>query len=189
MSIGLSLIGLLTNIFAALRLNPIPTSKMSQLFEGDKPTKQFSMQYTLKRLIDVDPMLCAEMKKRCYAINGCCATVHRELGPFLNEYMYQEALQILLDENRIPYEREYYFSIMYHGKQIQHKHFVDFLVDGDIIVECKAAEKLVSEHRQQLWNYMRLMGRPIGILYNFAPPMDQAEHYYLDTEKGIMYMF
>lgn len=50
------------------------------------------MQYSLKRLMDEHPELCTELRKRCYAINGCCATVHRELGPFLNEYMYQEEL-------------------------------------------------------------------------------------------------
>ncbi len=104
------------------------------------------MQYTLKRLIDKHPELCEQLKAKCYAINGACAAVHRELGPFLNEYMYQEALQILLDEQQIPFQREYYFQVIFHGKQI-------------------------------------------GILWNFAPPMDQAEHYYLDTKDSVMYMF
>ena len=147
------------------------------------------MQYTLKRLIDKRPELCEQLKAKCYAINGACVAVHRELGPFLNEYMYQEALQILLDEQQIPYQREYYFQVVFHGKPIQHKHFVDFLINNEVIVECKAVDKLVSEHRQQLWNYMRLTGKQIGILWNFAPPMDQAEHYYLDIEDGVMYMF
>ena len=147
------------------------------------------MQYTLKRLIDVHPELCKQLKDKCYAINGVCAAVHRELGPFLNEYMYQDALQILLDELQIPYQREYYFSVVFHGKPIQHKHFIDFVVDNDILIECKAVEKLVPEHRQQLWNYMRLTSKQVGILWNFAPSMDQAEHYYLDTTDGVMYMF
>ena len=147
------------------------------------------MQYTLKRLIDKHPELCEQLKAKCYAINGACAAVHRELGPFLNEYMYQEALQILLDEQQIPYQREYYFSVVFHGRPLQHKHFVDFLINDEVIIECKAVDKLVVEHRQQLWNYMRLTGKQIGILWNFAPPMDQAEHYYLDTKDGVMYMF
>ena len=147
------------------------------------------MQYTLKRLIDKHPELCEQLKAKCYAINGACAAVHRELGPFLNEYMYQEALQILLNEQQIPNQREYYFQVVFHGKPIQHKHYVDFLINNEVIVECKAVDKLVAEHRQQLWNYMRLTGKQIGILWNFAPPTDQAEHYYLDTKDGVMYMF
>ena len=147
------------------------------------------MQYTLKKLVDKYPELCKQLKDKCYAINGACAAVHRELGSFLNEYMYQEALKILLDEQQIPNQREYYFQVVFHGKPIQHKHFVDFLINDEVIVECKAVDKLVPEHRQQLWNYMRLTGKQIGILWNFAPPMDQAEHYYLDTKDGVMYMF
>lgn len=102
--------------------------------------------------------------------------------------MYQDALQIIFDERQIPYKREYYFSINYHGKQIAHKHYVDFLLSDEIIIECKAVEKLCSEHRQQLWNYMRLTGKPIGILYNFGPIKGASEHYYLDP-NGTMYMF
>jgi GxxExxY protein len=139
--------------------------------------------------MDVHPELAAEFKQHCYAINGVCAAVHRELGPFLNEYMYQDALQILLDEKQIPYQREYYFQVVFHGKPIHHKHYVDFLIENDIILECKAVEKLIPDHRQQLWNYMRLTKKSIGVLCNFAPPMDQAEHYYLDTKDGVMYMF
>ena len=114
--------------------------------------------------------------------------VHNELGPFLNEYMYQEALKILLDEQGISYQKEYSFGITYHGKRIEHRHYVDFLVNNEIIVECKAVEKLCLEHRQQLWNYMRLTGKQIGILYNFLPTNDQSEHYYLSND-GVMYMF
>ena len=82
--------------------------------------------------------------------------MHNEMGPFLNEYMYQDALEILLKEQMIPYSREYYFSVDFHGKRIQHKHFVDFLIGDKVIIECKAVEALGGDHRQQLWNYMRL---------------------------------
>ena len=146
------------------------------------------MQYALKRVVDTRPEILEGLKRKCYAINGCCATVHKEMGPFLNEYMYQDALQILLDEQEITYIREYCFSVMFHGRQVKHKHYADFLIDDEIIVECKAVDQLAAEHRQQLWNYMRLTGKSIGVLYNFAPINDQSEHYYLDTD-GTMYMF
>ncbi|MBQ7996302.1 MAG: GxxExxY protein [Paludibacteraceae bacterium] len=146
------------------------------------------MQIALKRIIDTHPEWLNDLKQKCYTVNGCLVQVHNDLGPFLNEYIYQDALQILLDEKQVPYQREYYFRIAYRGKQIAHKHYVDFLVDNSIIVECKAVEKLCLEHRQQLWNYMRLTGKQIGILYNFGPKMGQSEHYFLDAD-GTMYMF
>lgn len=142
----------------------------------------------LKRVVDVHPEWMETLKRKCYAINGCCATVHAELGAFLNEYIYQDALQILLEERNIPYQREYYFQIVYHDKQLPHKHYLDFLIDDSIILECKSVEKLCLEHRQQLWNYMRLSGKQIGVLYNFGVVQNQSEHYYLDGD-GTMYMF
>ena len=111
------------------------------------------------------------------------------MGPFLNEYMYQDALEILLKEQNVSHTREYYFSVDFHGQRIQHKHYADFLVKDKVLVECKAIEALGPEQRQQLWNYMRLTKLRVGILYNFAPIKDQCERYYLDVDTDSMFMF
>lgn len=145
--------------------------------------------YKIERLADKDPILCNKLKQWCYDLNGCCQEVHRELGPFLNEYMYQDALEIVLKESLIPFRREYYFSVEFHGQHINHKHYVDFFVKSKAFIECKAVDTLCPDHRQQLWNYMRLTKTQIGILWNFAPVHDQSEHYYLDTNTNTMYMF
>lgn len=146
--------------------------------------------YKIERLVDKDPVLYNKIKQWCYDINGCCQEVHRDMGPFLNEYMYQDALEIVLAEHEnIPFIREYYFSVEFHGKRINHKHYVDFYVKDKAFIECKAVEKFCPDHRQQLWNYMRLTNTPIGILWNFAPTHDQSEHYYLDTNTNTMYIF
>jgi GxxExxY protein len=65
--------------------------------------------------------------------------------------MYQEALDILFEENDIVRVKEYYFSVTFHGRQIRHKHYVDFLVGNDVLIECKAIEQIGPEQRQQLW--------------------------------------
>ena len=106
----------------------------------------------------------AAWKKHIYDILGCCQAVHREMGPWLNEYIYQEALKIALEEKSIPFQKEYYFSVMFHGKPLEHKHYIDFLCMNDVAVECKAISSLGPEQRQQLWNYMRLSKTPFGIL-------------------------
>ena len=147
------------------------------------------MSYNIAKLADINPQLVTDLRNHCYTLIGMCQQVHRELGPFLNEYMYQEALDILLEENNINRVREYYFSVVFHGRQIKHKHYVDFLVNNDVLVECKAVDCLGSAQRQQLWNYMRLTKINIGILYNFAPVHDQCERYYLDNKTGNMYTF
>lgn len=46
------------------------------------------MNYHIKKLSEHNPSLLQQLRQYCYGINGCCQTVHRELGPYLNEYMY-----------------------------------------------------------------------------------------------------
>ena len=147
------------------------------------------MSFVIKRLTDTDPTLSSKLKQFCYDLNGCFQQVHCELGPFLNEYMYQEALNILFEERGIAFTKEYYFSVDFHGRKLQHKHYVDFLCKDSVLIECKAIDALGNEQRQQLWNYMRLTKIPIGILINFAPIHDQCEHYYLDVSSNTMYTF
>ena len=160
--------------------NSIHRSKISTIMKN----------YSIGRLADKDPVLSQKLKQWCYVLNGCCQEVHKCLGPFLNEYMYQDALEIMLEERQVvPFTREYYFSVEFHGKLIKHKHFVDFYVKEKAFIECKAVERLCPDHRQQLWNYMRLTKTRIGILWNFAPVYDQGEHYYLDVDSDTIYLF
>ena len=62
------------------------------------------------------------------------------------------------------------------------------LVVGDIIVELKSVSELNSAHRAQLFNYLRLTRKPIGLLINFSKPSLQGERYaYLeDTNECIL---
>lgn len=133
--------------------------------------------------------LIAQLRQHVYDIIGCCQEVHRELGPWLNEYVYQEALQVALTERQIPHDREHYFRIFFHSQQLEHKHYIDFLCKDDVALECKAITAIGIEQRQQLWNYMRLTSTPVGVLYNFAPSKDQCEKYYLNTDTKTISAF
>lgn len=134
----------------------------------------------------MSPELTAKLKQYVVEIIGCCQEVHKCMGPFLNEYMYQDALNIMFEEQGIPFIKEYYFHTEFHGQAIKHPHKVDFLVKDNLFVECKAITAIGNEQRQQLWNYMRLAKVRVGILYNFAPIKDQCEKYYYDPEKETM---
>jgi GxxExxY protein len=43
----------------------------------------------------------SRLKSYVYDIIGCCQEVHQELGPWLNEYMYQEALKVAFQEKQL----------------------------------------------------------------------------------------
>ena len=43
----------------------------------------------------------------------------------------------------------------------------DFLVEGCVLVEVKAVEKVLAIYKAQLLSYMKLLNIPLGLLINF----------------------
>lgn len=124
------------------------------------------------------------LKQHIYDVIGALHEVHDELGAGLNEYCYQEGLEMQLIEQGIPYQREKTFHPIYHGRDMQAEYRLDFLCKGNIIVECKSVQELSSIHRAQLFNYLRLTKFPCGILVNFAPNFATIERYFYDKDVG-----
>ena len=122
-------------------------------------------------------------KRRMYDIVGAIHNVHKYLGPGLNESCYQEALELQLKDEAIPYKRELSFHPTYKGTTLQATFKVDFLCREDVIIELKAVPELSPTHRAQLFNYMRLLSKPCGILVNFLPKFDVVERYFYDKES------
>ena len=117
------------------------------------------------------------LKEILYYLVGKLHDVHKELGPGLNEYVYQEGLEMQLEEEGISFEREKEFTPIYHNRTMNAKYRLDFVCMSEIIVECKSVEKLTQNHRAQLFNYMRLTKLPIGILVNFSHKSAEIERY------------
>lgn len=124
------------------------------------------------------------LKKHMFDVVGAIYEVHKELGAGLNEFCYQEGLQMQLEEQEIPFNREMTFHPSYHGKPMEAVYRVDFLCKGDIIVECKATDDLNNNMRSQLYNYMRLLKLSCGILVNFASKLVKIERYFFDSETN-----
>ena len=59
---------------------------------------------------------------------------------------------------------------------------MDLVVEEDIIIELKAVDTILSEHRAQLFNYLRLTKKPVGLLINFGKSF-YAEKYLYDPES------
>ena len=128
----------------------------------------------------------ARLKQHVYDIVGALQTVHKELGPGVNEYCYQEAFAMELADLGIPFEKEKSFHPTYKDRPMNAEYRIDFLCKGDIVVECKAVSDLMPSHRAQLFNYMRLLGLPCGIIVNFFPQYAVIERYFYDVESRRM---
>ena len=120
---------------------------------------------------------------KVYKIIGAAMTVHSELGFGLLEPVYQEALHLELLDRGIANDREIEIPIYYKKHLLEKKYRMDIVVD-DIIVELKSVTGLVSGHRAQLCNYLRLTRKPIGLLINFGEESLVGERWAYDRSTN-----
>jgi GxxExxY protein len=92
--------------------------------------------------------------------------VHRNLGPGLLESVYEAALCIELEVAGIRFGCQLPVPIVYKGRTIAH-HRLDLLVEDLVVVEVKSAERFDPVFEAQILTYMRLAGKPLGLLINF----------------------
>ena len=115
-------------------------------------------------------------KKIIYKIFGAAMEVHNTLRWGLLEPIYNEALHKELLSQGIDNVQEQLLACYYKGEQLEKFYKMDIVV-GDIIIELKSVKELNSDHRAQLFNYLRLTQKPIGLLINFGQPLMQGERY------------
>ena len=130
-------------------------------------------------MIDLD-----ELKDYSYDVIGALLAVKKELGPGLNEKVYQEGFAIELSAQGIPFEREKAIHPTYRGRPMSTIFYLDFFCKNDIIVELKAVKNLDKEHRAQLFNYMHLTHTEYGMIINFGGDSLFSEWYRRDPATG-----
>jgi len=108
------------------------------------------------------------LKDEVYVIVGAAIEVHRELGPGFLEAVYEEALQIELEERSVPHELQKSLPIQYKGRMLSKKYVADMVCYGGVIVEIKALSGLTGKEDAQLLNYLKASGLRVGLLINFG---------------------
>lgn len=93
--------------------------------------------------------------------------VHRRLGPGLLESVYRSCLELELNLRGIECRTEVPLPVEYRGHRLEQGFRLDLLVANQLIVELKAVEKVQPVHVRQLLTYLRLAGKPLGLLMNF----------------------
>ena len=98
---------------------------------------------------------------------GCAMQVHRVLGVGFLESIYKTALCVELTKTGIAHAKEAPIKVTYSGIEVG-SYFADLLIEGQLIVELKAVEKLAVAHEVQLVNYLTATGIDTGLLLNFG---------------------
>lgn len=93
--------------------------------------------------------------------------VHRELGPGLLESVYETCLAHELIESGFKLETQVFLPIIYKNITIDKGLKLDILVEGEVILELKSVETLLPIHQAQLFTYLKLSKKRLGLLINF----------------------
>jgi GxxExxY protein len=102
-------------------------------------------------------------------IISAAISVHRALGPGYLESIYHSAMRVALKREGIDFENEAEVRIFYGGTEVG-VHYLDLLVERQIVVELKAVRELEEVHFAQVRSYLKATGLRVGLLLNFNAP-------------------
>jgi GxxExxY protein len=117
-----------------------------------------------------------------YDIVGVALEVYNTLGYGMAEPIYQEAFAKEMELQGLSAEKEKQLRLYYKDMLLEKTYYADFYYKG-IVIEMKAVDKIISDHRAQLFNYMRIARQKKGVLLNFGERSLRAERYIFDEDK------
>jgi len=93
--------------------------------------------------------------------------VHRDKGPGLIESIYEWCMIKELGLRGVACVSQKVIVVEYKGFIREEPLRFDVMVEGCVLVEAKAVEKVLPIHKAQLLSYMKLLDVPLGLLVNF----------------------
>ncbi len=101
------------------------------------------------------------------SIIAAAIEVHRDKGPGLIESIYEWCLTKELELRGLNYATQQTVLIEYKGFTRDEPLRFDVMVEGCVLVEAKAVERILPIHKAKLLSYMKLLDVPLGLLINF----------------------
>ena len=101
------------------------------------------------------------------AVVDAAMKIHSALGPGLLESAYAACLKHELIKRGLTVSCEVPLPVVYDGVKLEAGYRLDMVVEDTVVVELKAIEALAPIHQAQIISYLKLSGKPIGLLINF----------------------
>ena len=111
----------------------------------------------------VDP----SVNRLTWTIISCAIAVHRALGPGLLESAYFACLVAELRSRGLRVDVDVSVPVVYRGLTLDCGYRLDILVENIVVLEIKAIAAVLAIHEAQLLTYLKLTGKPVGLLLNF----------------------
>jgi GxxExxY protein len=102
-------------------------------------------------------------------IIGAAIEVHRHLGPGHLESAYEEAVAIEMTLVGTRFERQVPVQLLHKGRVVGQGR-LDFLVEGAVIFDLKAVERLAETFSTQMISYLAITKKELGLIINFNVP-------------------
>jgi GxxExxY protein len=115
---------------------------------------------------------------------GVFYDVYNELGHGFLESVHEEALAIALLEAGLKVERQVPIAVWFRGRRVGDFR-ADIVVDGQVLLELKAARTIDQAHEKQLLNYLRATDIEVGLLLNFGVRPEFRRLVYENQRKKI----
>jgi GxxExxY protein len=102
-----------------------------------------------------------------HRVIGAAIRVHKEIGPGMLESAYEACLMFELLGERLDVERQTPIPIVYRGHRLDCGYRIDLIVNGELVVEVKAIERVAAVHIAQMRSYLGFSHRKLGLVINF----------------------
>jgi GxxExxY protein len=99
-------------------------------------------------------------------IIGFAFAVLNEVGHGLNEKVYENALTVLFKVNRIAFDQQRRFPVLFRGVEVG-EFIPDLIAFASIIIDTKVVDRITDRERGQMLNYLRITKLRVGLLLNF----------------------
>src|SRR5262245_6603447 len=93
--------------------------------------------------------------------------IHVALGPGLLESAYEKVLKFELERRGLKVQKQVTVPIVYEEMTIDEGFVADLIIADKVIIELKSVEAVAPVHKKQLLTYLKLTGKPLGLLINF----------------------
>ena len=107
-----------------------------------------------------------DLERLVHAVIGHCIVVHKELGPGLFEALYRRAICVELERSGVAFKCEKRVPVVYRDVVLAEQR-LDIVVEGRVLLELKAVERLAPIHFAQVMSYLRVSRLRVALLVNF----------------------
>jgi GxxExxY protein len=105
---------------------------------------------------------------------GFAFDVLNEVGHGFHEKVYENALVVLFKLDRIAFEQQRRFPVLFRGEQVGE--FVpDLIAFAAVLVDTKVIDRITDLERGQMLNYLRIAKLRVGLILNFKKPKLEFE--------------